>query len=320
MAERAGLPHQSPTKESGRNGDSRRGAVAAALCFVWWGIVPLYWYALRQAPLAEVIAHRCVWSFVLVLPVLWLSGRMEEVRAAMSGRSLALLCCSAGILTVNWGIFVGGVAAGHALEISLGNFILPLFNVLLGVMVFRDKPRPLQWLAVAIAGVGVAVQVLSLGKFPWLAVGLAATFSCYGCLRKLVRVEALPGLLVENIVLFLPALAVAGWFLHTGQSILRGDETLYYLPLLMGAGALTSGPFALYAYGVRHISLITLGLLSYLVPTGNFILAIFVFNEPFTRGHGVTFALIWAAIAVYTADSLRALKTSSGTAPAQQAQ
>ncbi len=281
--------------------------MAAAAAFAIWGLMPLYWKLLGNVPALEIICHRGLWSFIFLLPFVFLTGRMTEVRAALNPRVLMLLTCSTAALAVNWFVFIWAVNAGQVLETSLGNFINPLCNMVFGALFFRDRLRPVQMLAVALAVIGVSVRVFSLGYVPWVALGLAGSFSIYGVLRKIVTVEAVPGLFVET-ALFLPvATGLMAWFAGQGELVFTSAGTGTML-LLIGAGVGTSVPMALFAYGARHITMTTLGLLHYVVPTCSFLLGIFVFRESFTLSHLLTFACIWAALAVYTVDGLWALR------------
>ncbi len=311
MAAKNIILHMPPAGPAGKK-ESSIGYFAVVGCFTWWGVVPLYWHLLRHAPLIEVIAYRCIWSLVLSLPILCLTGRLNELRAALAGRNLAILCFSALSLTTNWSMFIWSIHSGQVLEMSLGNFLGPLFSILAGVLIFKDQPRPLQWFGIFLAIVAVLSQVLTLGRFPWLAVGMAATSSLYACLRKIVRVESLPGLVVENIIVLLPTTLIAVWFWQTGQSAMQRDAACYFF-LYMGAGFITSVPMTLYAYGIRHTSLVTLGILHYIVPTLSFIIALCFFQEPFTSGHALTFGLIWTAVLLYVFDSLRTWRAMKKT-------
>ena len=295
---------------AGQSVETRSGVAAAAAAFGIWGLMPLYWRLLGDVPPLEVICHRGLWSFVCLLPFVLLTGRLPEVRAAFAPRSLLLLVCTTALLSVNWLIFVWAVNAGQVLETSLGNFINPLCNMLCGAVFFRDRLRPLQGVAVALAVIGVGIRVLSLGYVPWVALSLAGTFSLYGMLRKIVTVESVPGMFIENAI-FLPfSLSLIAWFSSRGELVFGSGNSSATL-LLLGAGIATSVPMGLFAYGARHLTLTTLGLLHYVVPTFSFILGIFVFNEEFTMSYFVTFVFIWAALAVYTVDGLKAYRRIS---------
>lgn len=296
--------HFPPPACGGSGAETRGGVAAAAGAFGLWGLMPLYWRLLADVPSLEIICHRGLWSFVCMLPFVLITGRFAEVRAACTPRALSLLFCTTALLTLNWYIFIWAVNAGQVLETSLGNFINPLCNMLCGAVFFRDRLRPLQGLAVALAFIGVSIRVLSLGYVPWVALGLAGTFSLYGMLRKIVTVESVPGLLIENAIFLPVATSLILWLSSEGGLVFGSGNTTATL-LLLGAGIVTSVPMGLFAYGARHLTLTTLGLLHYLVPTSSFLLGIFVFHEKLTVSHFVTFAFIWVALSVYTVDSLR---------------
>ncbi|MEW5774596.1 MAG: EamA family transporter RarD [Thermodesulfobacteriota bacterium] len=278
------------------------GALAAVFAFLAWGLLPVYWKALAAAPAFEIICHRVVWSQVCTALLLLPRGGLAEVRAALrSRRDLLLLACSSSIIGVNWFLYIYAVNSGQVLEASLGYYLNPLVNVLFGVLFFRDRLRPVQILAVALAAAGVAVQVVSHGAPPWLALGMAVTFGVYGMVRKLMSLGSLPGLFVETGALTLPAGGYLAWLWLNGQGAFLhlGPE----LDLLMvGAGAATTAPLLAFAFAARRITLTTLGVLQYLGPTGMFLLGVLAYGEPFGPAHAATFGLIWAGVALYTAE------------------
>lgn len=189
------------------------------------------------------------------------------------------------------------------LESSLGNFINPLFNMLCGVIFFRDRVSRLQWAAVVLVAIAIAIRVVSLGYFPWVALSLCTTFSVYGMIRKIVPVESIPGLVVENM-LFTPfAIAILFWL--SGTAPLAFGTNIGTTALLLGAGLVTTLPMFLFAYAARHLNLTTLGIFHYIVPTLQFMLGVFVFREPFSTMNFASFAIIWAALVVYSYEKLR---------------
>ena len=289
---------------TGEGQEARLGVLAAAVTFLIWGFLPLYWKLLVGVSPFEVVCHRGFWCFVIVLPLIIWGGRMPEVRAGLRGNGVLLLL-STFFLSVNWLVFTWAITHDRVLETSLGNFINPLLNMLCGVLFFRDRPRPMQWFALFLAFVGVSVLVMMQGSFPWVALGLSGSFAMYAVLRKVVNIGALPGLLVENGIFSLFALLSTAWLLGTGATTVDFSDTRMVL-LLMGGGVVTAIPMGLYAYGARRIRLTTLGLLHYLLPTATFFLSVFIFHEPFTVTHFITFLCIWAALILYTLDIWRA--------------
>ena len=296
MREAAG----SPDEGSG----TRLGVPAAAMSFLIWGFLPLYWKLLISISPFEVVCHRGLWCFVIVLPITIWAGRMPEVRAALRRNTIRLLL-STFFLSVNWLVFTWAVTHDRVLETSLGNFINPLLNMLCGVLFFRDRPRPMQWFALLLAFLGVGVLVIMQGSIPWVALGLSGSFAVYAVLRKIINIDALSELLVENGIFSFFAVMLLTWFFCTGATTVHFSDTKMVL-LLMGGGCVTAIPMGLYVYGARRLKLTTLGLLHYLLPTATFLLSVFVFREPFTITHLTTFLCIWAALILYTFDAWRA--------------
>lgn len=287
----------------GGNEETRNGAFAALAAFLMWGLLPVYWKQLGNVNALEIIAHRGLWSLVCVLPLVIATGRMPEVRSALRGRNLLLLILSSTLLAFNWLIFVWAIPRGHILETSLGNFINPLFNMLCGVIFFRDRLTRPQWAALILVAAAVLFRAVSLGHFPWIALGLCTTFSFYGMVRKVVAVESVPGLMVENIIFAPAALAILLYL--SGHGGLAFGKEAGVTTLLACAGFATSIPIGLFAYAARHLKLTTLGMFHYIVPSSSFILGVFVYREPFDARHLVTFAVIWLALGIYTVDKLR---------------
>lgn len=284
---------------------ARNGAVLATLAFLCWGLFPLYFKLVEAVPAIEVLAHRVVWTVLLMTGLLTVRRGWSAVWVVFANRRLlATLALSAVVITINWGVFIWAIAHDRVLEASLGYYINPLVNVVLGVVVLRERLRPMQWAAVGLAAAGVAYQIVGLGAFPWVALTLAISFGFYGLIRKVAAVDAYSGLFVETLVLSPVALAYLVWLAAVGQGAFgRGDWGLDGLLAL--SGIVTALPLILFVAGAQRIRLSTLGLLQYIVPTGQFVLAVFVFGEAFTSGTLVTFGCIWAALAVYSFDTLR---------------
>lgn len=281
-------------------------SVIAGLCagigaFGLWGLLPAYWKALQQVPAPEIFCHRVLWCLVFVGVVLALKTRISEL--AVSWRSLGMLCLSGGLLCINWLTYIWGVNAGYVLDASMGYYINPLVNVLLGFLFFKDRLRPLQVLAILLAAAGVAYLVFSFGRLPWIALTLALTFGFYGLIRKKVRVESLPGLGIEMALLSLPAL---GFLLvrHGQGDGALGTMGLEVDLLLVGAGAVTAVPLLLFAFCARRLRLVEVGILQYLAPTGMFLLGVFAYHEPFNVSRFLSFLLIWSGIAIYVTESV----------------
>ena len=299
--------------------DERRAGTAAGLsAYLLWGCFPLYFPLLEPAGGVEIVAHRVIWSLLFVALLLTALRRWSLVRAAVTDRrTLLVLAGASALIAANWLVFVYGVNSGHVVETSLGYFINPLVSVLLGVVVFSERLRPLQWTAVGLATVAVVVLTIDYGRPPWIALTLAATFGSYGLLKKLVRVEAAPGLFVETAVAFVPALVVLGVLHGTGRGT-AGSEGTGHLLLLMASGIATAVPLLLFAAAARRIPLSTVGLLQYVTPLMQLALGVFVFHEPMPPARLVGFAIVWAALAVFTIDSLRAARAAGRRAAAEQ--
>jgi chloramphenicol-sensitive protein RarD len=281
--------------------DRRRAGILYALsAYAFWGVVPVYWKALGATPALVVLAHRVIWSVLFVgLLLTWQKGWIG-VRAALSRRrTLLLLAATTTLITVNWGLFIWAVKSGHLLEASLGYFINPLVNVVLGVALLRERLRPLQMIAVALAACGVIHLTIATGVLPWISLVLAGTFALYGYVRKVAPIEALEGLFVETAI----GLPVAGWYLATRSAGGAPGTDGASLWLLAAAGPITALPLLWFGRAAQRLPLSTLGFFQYIAPSCQFLLAAFAYGEPVTRKHVVTFALIWTALAIYTTES-----------------
>ena len=283
----------------------RRGLLAAATAFTIWGVFPAYWHLLKAVPSMQIMAHRVVWSAVLVVGwLLWRQGWDWWRTIAARPRMLAALALSGAVIAFNWGLYIWAVNAGHVVETSLGYFINPLVNVVLGVLVLHERLRRLQWIAVACAAAGVAWLTWSAGSPPWIALGLAGSFALYGLVRKLVPVDAVAGLGVESLFMFLPALAYVLWAEagHGGGFI--GGWSLGTQLLLVFSGVVSAVPLIGFAYGVRRIPLSVVGLLQYIAPTLQLLLGVWYFHEPFGAAQLLGFGAIWLGLAIYASEGL----------------
>jgi chloramphenicol-sensitive protein RarD len=284
---------------------SVRGGLAALVCYLAWGIFPVYWRELASVDAVELIAHRLFWTMVVTLPVLWWRDRLESVYTAFnSGRVVGNHALSGGLLTLNWLTFVWAVNNGHVIETSLGYFLVPLVNIALGWGVLREKLRPAQWTAIGFAAAGGAWQLWQLGRLPWIALALAGTFGTYGLLRKRSPLGSLPGLTVETLLLAPLAGAFLMWRTHQGTGAL-GFAPAGIQALVMTTGIVTALPLLLFAYGARRLRLTTLGLLQYAAPTVQFALGVWYFGEPFSAARAQSYGIIWIGLAIYTTDALR---------------
>jgi chloramphenicol-sensitive protein RarD len=280
------------------------GVIYAATAFVVWGIIPIFWKLMADVPPVEIVMHRIVWSLLFAGAVIFALGKWPLLRDALTTRkTLQMLTMSALLIGMNWGLFIWAVNIGRIEETSLGYYINPLVNFSLGVMLLGERLTRIQLIAVGFAIAGVINQTVAVGVLPWISITLAVSFGLYGLIRKQVPVESLVGLTVEAIILTPIALGYliyldaqgTGLFLHTD----RATDVMLVL-----AGPLTAIPLLLFAAGVRRIKLSTMGFLQYLAPSISLVLAVLMYNEPFTNAHAVTFGLIWAALALISWEAL----------------
>lgn len=288
--------------------DIKIGALLAAGAFVIWGLTPIFWKHLRQVPAPEILAHRIIWGFVFVAIWMAIRGRWSELRHTVrSPRTLVTLLTSTGFIAVNWGLFIWAVNTDRVLATSLGYYINPLVNVLLGLVVLGERLNRNQWIAVGLAGLAVVVLTVSLGQLPWISLALACSFGMYGLLRKTVRADAVVGLTFETAALAPLAIGFLMFQEQRGIGAL-GHQGIQVDLLLALAGVVTAVPLILFTLGVRRIPLSTAGLLQYIAPSCTFLLAVVFYGEPFTAAHAVAFPLIWTALALYTTDLRRRLR------------
>jgi chloramphenicol-sensitive protein RarD len=280
------------------------GLLAALASFVIWGAFPFYLKPLYHVPSMQIIAHRVAWACVFVLVWLSVRGDVGSLRKLFSDRALVgRLAVSALLITVNWVAYVWGVGHGHVVETSLGYFISPLVNVLLGVVVLRERLNFTQWMAVGIAAAAVIYVGVATGSPPWIALIIAASFSLYGFLRKIMHVEALQGLAVETLLLMPLASGYLLWCEATGSGVL-GHSSVAVNALLVGCGPMTAVPLFLYAFAARVIPYSTIGLMLYIAPSLQLFSGIFVYHEPFAGPRALGFAVIWLALVIYASDGV----------------
>ena len=280
--------------------DQRVGLAAALGAFGLWGLVPIYFKFVGQTGPDEIIAHRVVWSVLFLGLVLILRHRRNLLpRLRISSRTLMALMLSGSLIVVNWLIFVFAVNSDRVLSTSLGYYINPLVSVLFGLLLFRERLAPVQIAAVGIAAVGTVYMTVRVGHFPWIALGLASTFALYSVVRKITDVGPMVGLFWETLLV--SPFALAWLAILVGQQRLDFDLERWGLALLLaGTGLVTVLPLLLFAAGVRRLPLSTIGIMQYLAPSITFLLAVFVYGEPFSLDHGITFACIWTALALFS--------------------
>ena len=292
------------------------GVLAAAVAYCLWGLFPLYIKQIAAVPPLEIVAHRSVWCLVFMLALLAALKRFAWLREALrQPRTLAAFAASALLLSANWLVYVWAVNNDRVLDASLGYFINPLVNVMLGYLVLQERPRAGQWAAVALAAAGVLWLTLGAGQLPWVALVLAASFGLYGLLRKTAPLGAIEGLTLETLVLAPLTLTLMAWFVFSGEGRFTQGSAAQDAWLLL-AGPFTAVPLLLFAYGARRVTLATLGLLQYLGPSIQFLLGVYVYHEPFDPVRLAGFGLIWAALVVYSGESLWRLRRNAAAAAA----
>jgi chloramphenicol-sensitive protein RarD len=292
--------------------------IAAVASFATWGLVPIYWKLLSRVPALEILAHRFVWTIVFLGLLLSWQERWREVIRNLRSRRSALFCLGSGIMVgLNWLLFIWAVNIGHVLETSLGYFMTPIVNVLLGAFILRERLSAWQIASILIALVAVSILAFGYGHFPWIAVGLCTSFGLYGLLRKQSGTAAIPGLFLETLFL-LPLALVYLVLLANRGALTFGPSHISLSVILTTSGIVTAVPLIWFGYAARHLRLVTIGFLQYLSPSISFILGLFVYHETFTRQHFTTFLLIWFALGLVSAEAAlrwRATKRLAAEAP-----
>lgn len=284
-------------------GELRIGFLSALGAYFIWGSLPLYIRALEHIGAVEILSHRVVWSVPTAIVLLALVANWSSVRDAFAFRNLKWLMLSGVLIGANWLVYIWAVNSGRTMEASLGYYINPLVNVLLGLVFFSEKLRPMQWAAVAIAAVGVGVMTIAFGRFPWIALVLCFTFAFYSVIRKQVQVDSRAGFLVEVLVLLPLAAGWFAWFWSTPDGRLMGNGGIDVWLLLL-AGPVTATPLILFGLAAKRLRLSTIGMMQYIGPTLQFLIATFIFHEAFGWVHAVAFGCIWAALFIFTWDSV----------------
>src|SRR5437016_11137576 len=286
--------------ERGRSEKSQEtyGLVAGIAAFTTWGLIPIYWKLLAAVSATEILAHRFVWTTIFLSVVLSWQRRWPERIGNARSRRARIYCLTGGLaIASNWFLFIYAVNVGRVIETSLGYFMTPLMNVLFGAIFLRERLTRLQFAAVLLAALGVLNLTFGYGRFPWIAVSLCVTFGLYGFLRKQSGTAAIPGLFIETILL-VPFAAVFLVYLQRSGALVFGRSDWPLSILLVSTGFVTAVPLFWFGYATRHLRLITVGFLQYLSPIGSFFVGVFLYHEPFTREHLVTFILIWLALEI----------------------
>jgi chloramphenicol-sensitive protein RarD len=284
----------------------RHGFFYALSAYISWGLLPLFFRTIREVPATQTLAHRVVWSVLFLVLLLSMRGGWSAARNNVRGSRWPLFMASTLLLSANWLMYIWAINTAHVLEASLGYFINPLVNVILGVVFLHESLARPQKVAVGLAAVGVLVLVVGLGTWPWISLALAGSFGLYGFVRKKLDIEPMAALLVETVMMLPFALGYLLYLNAEGTGAF-GTAGLEMDLLLAATGIITTLPLLWFAHGVRRLPLSTMGLIQYTTPTCQFLLAVFLFGESFTTWHAIAFACIWAALAIY---SLHALKVS----------
>ena len=296
---------------------SHRGLVAATAAFTLWGLFPVYLHPLREVPALQVIAHRVAWSCLFLLAWMLARGELWRVSATLTRPPLlAGLAASATLISCNWLVYVWSVTHNHIVDSSLGYYINPLVNVVLGVLVLRERLNRTQWSAIALAAIAVGYLTVLAGHPPWIAFALATSFSLYGLVRKMISVEALPGLATETLLLMPLALGYLLWCEHAGSGALTRDGA-GIAALLVGSGLVTAVPLFLFAFGARLLPYSTVGILQYIAPSLQLLCGVLFYRESFGPALAAGFALIWAALLLYAADGWWRTRAGAGRIPAR---
>jgi chloramphenicol-sensitive protein RarD len=281
---------------------SRVGLLQGVLAYGLWGIVAAYWKLLKHVDAVEVIAHRAVWGLGSFIIIVLVARQWRPLVAALrTPKTVGVMALSSLLLAVNWVVFVGATAHGHLLDASLGYFINPLVSIALGTLVLHERLRRLQWIAIALAAIGVGLLTWRAGRVPWIALVLASTWGLYGLVRKTARVDALVGSTIETILLA-PIAVVYLIVIDGGVMPTASTSTI---ALLVGTGVVTVVPLVLFTSAARRLPLSTVGFLQYLAPTGQFLLAVLAFGEPLAHDRLLAFVWIWAGLAAFSIDLFR---------------
>jgi chloramphenicol-sensitive protein RarD len=299
-------------------GEQHIGLLNGFAAYGMWGLVPLFWPLLKPAGAVEILAHRMVWSLAFVAVALVVIRRWAWVGELLrQPRRLALITVAAAVITVNWGLYIWSVNSGHVVEASLGYFINPLVTIAMGVLLLKERLRPVQWTAVGVCLAAVLVLTVGYGRPPWISLTLAFSFATYGLVKKKVNLSGVESLAAETAIQFLPALGYLLWLGAQGDSTFTG-EGAGHATLLAATGIVTALPLVCFGAAAIRVPLSTLGLLQYLAPVFQFLLGILYFHEAMPPERWAGFALVWLALTLLTWDALRTARRSARTLRAER--
>ncbi len=280
-----------------------KGVLYGIVTYILWGFFPIYWKFLHQVPALQVIGHRISWSFILLVAILLVTRQWKDFQStALKPKVLGIYAIAGVLLTINWLVYVWGVNAGFIVETSLGYFINPLLSVLLGVVFLRERLRPMQWVPVGIAAIGVIYLTFVYGRLPWIALALAFSFGFYGFVKKLSPLGSLYGLTLETGIVF-PIALIYLLFVEVNGTGAFAHDSAFVTALLIGAGAVTTIPLLLFASAAKQIPLSLVGLLQYIAPTLQFLIGVFLYKEPFDQSHLIGFGIVWVALIIFVVEN-----------------
>lgn len=299
------------TAQPAQNVDTPQGLAYAMGAYLMWGILPLYMKALAHVPAVEIVAHRVIWAVpIAAIPLIYRKRTADLVAALKSPRTLVMACVTAALISVNWGIYVWSVAVGRTLDAALGYYINPLFSVALGALLLGERLNKAQMLAIALAASAVGVLWYDAGSLPWPALALTFSWGFYAFFKKSLPIGPNQGFMLEVLILMPFGLIYVTYLASTGSGVI--GASLYDTALLFGLGLVTAIPLIVYANGAKLLRLSTIGILQYTAPTLMFLIAVFVFGEPFGQARMIAFPLIWAALVIYSISMLRGMRRSRG--------
>jgi chloramphenicol-sensitive protein RarD len=278
-----------------------KGILYALGAYLMWGLFPIYWKWLHAVPAMQLIGHRIIWSFLLLVIVVLATRQWTKFRSTLTWRVVGIYLAAGVLLSINWLIYVWGVNAGHIVETSLGYFINPLLSVVLGMIFLRERLRPAQWIPLGLATAGVIYLTWTYGSLPWIALSLAFSFGVYGLVKKMAPLGSLYGLTLETGLVFLPALAYLLFVESSGQGAFGHIDALSTL-LLIGAGVVTTIPLLMFASAARRIPLTMVGVMQYIAPTLQFLIGVLIYKEPFSANRLIGFSLVWIALLFFWAE------------------
>lgn len=281
----------------------KKGILYVLAAYGMWGFFPLFFKTLQGVSAFQIMAHRVVWSFILLAGIILFRKELRALLKSITWRIAGLYLIAGVLLAINWVTYVWAVTEGYVVEASLGYFINPLVSVLLGVIFLQERLRPLQWVPVFLAAAGVTYLAVSMGQLPWIALVLAFSFGFYGLMKKIAPLNSLHGLTLETGAIFLPALGFLLFEQARGAGSFINDGTGTSL-LLAATGIVTAIPLLFFASGTRIVPLTTVGLLQYITPSSQFLLGVLLYHEPFTKERAIGFIIIWAALIIFTLENL----------------